>query len=97
MWSGRLALAERLSISIVYQLQVSASVLVELQFSPWKIVFKQSSFNLISQDLHHPSWKFLAFLSVLYKGCYVHIILSSDANLVAFTGVANNLSLLRSN
>ncbi|MFO7625430.1 MAG: hypothetical protein R6X34_29225 [Chloroflexota bacterium] len=25
------------------------------------------------------------------QGCYVHIILSSDANLVAFTGVANNL------
>lgn len=54
MWSGRLALAERLSISVVYQLRVSASVLVELQFSPGKIVFKQFSFNLISQGLHHP-------------------------------------------
>jgi hypothetical protein len=97
MWSGRLALAGRVAIPVVCQLQVSASVLVERQFSPWKIVFKQFSFNLISQGLHHPSWKFLAFLNVLYKGCYVHIILSSDANLVAFTGVASNLSLLCSN
>lgn len=58
MWSGRLALTGRMAIPVVYQIQVSASVLVEPQFSPWKIVFKQSSFNLISQGLHHPLGSF---------------------------------------
>jgi len=53
MWSGRLALAGQQVIPVVYQIQVSAIVLVEPLFSPWKIVFKQYSFNLISQGLHH--------------------------------------------